>query len=96
VPRTVNTALTVAALGDRDLRRDATPDRYISLRSATRARGRRSGSPDLRRLSRYPYMSDVIVIPWSRYGKKRLYVKTADGTEIGHVDLVHRCRRGDG
>ena len=23
-------------------------------------------------------MSDVTVVPWSRYGKKRLYVKTAD------------------
>lgn len=33
-------------------------------------------------------MSDVTVVPWSRYGKKRLYVKTADGREIGHVDLL--------
>lgn len=33
-------------------------------------------------------MSDLAVVPWSRYGKKRLYVKTADGTEVGHIDLV--------
>lgn len=33
-------------------------------------------------------MSDLAVAPWSRYGKKRLYVKTADGTEVGDIDLV--------
>ncbi|MCB0995945.1 MAG: NERD domain-containing protein [Acidimicrobiales bacterium] len=33
-------------------------------------------------------MSDLAVVPWSRYGKKRLYVKTSDGTEVGHIDLV--------
>lgn len=33
-------------------------------------------------------MSDITVVPWSRYGKKRLYVKTSDGTEVGHVDLL--------
>ena len=33
-------------------------------------------------------MSDLAVVPWSRYGKKRLYVKTADGTEVGHIDSV--------
>jgi len=33
-------------------------------------------------------MSDITVVPWSRYGRKRLYVKTSDGTEVGHVDLV--------
>ena len=33
-------------------------------------------------------MSDITAVPWSRYGKKRLYVKTSDGTEVGYVDLV--------
>ena len=33
-------------------------------------------------------MSDFTVVPWSRYGKKRLYVKTADGREIGYLDLL--------
>lgn len=33
-------------------------------------------------------MSDLAVVPWSRYGKKRLYVKTSDGMEVGHIDLV--------
>lgn len=33
-------------------------------------------------------MSDLAVVPWSRYGKRRLYVKTADGTNVGHIDLV--------
>lgn len=33
-------------------------------------------------------MSDVTVIPWSKYGKKRLYVKTANGTDMGFVDLT--------
>jgi len=33
-------------------------------------------------------MSDLAVVPWSRYGKKRLYVKTADGAEVGHIDLI--------
>jgi len=33
-------------------------------------------------------MSDILVVPWSKNGKKRLYVKTADGTAIGHVDLI--------
>ena len=33
-------------------------------------------------------MSDLAVIPWSKYGKKRLYVKTADGMDVGHIDLV--------
>jgi hypothetical protein len=32
-------------------------------------------------------MSHLAVVPWSRYGKKRLYVKTADGRDIGHIDL---------
>lgn len=33
-------------------------------------------------------MSDLVVTPWSKYGKKRLYVKTVDGTDVGHIDLV--------
>lgn len=33
-------------------------------------------------------MSDLAVAPWSRYGKRRLYVKTADGMDVGHIDLV--------
>lgn len=37
--------------------------RHISLHSATRAPAQRSGPPDLRRSRRYPYMSDVTVVP---------------------------------
>lgn len=32
--------------------------------------------------------SPLVVTRWLRYGKRRLYVKTADGTEVGWVDLV--------
>lgn len=30
----------------------------------------------------------VVVKPWKRYGKHRLYVNRADGTTLGHVDLT--------
>lgn len=30
---------------------------------------------------------DVLVKPWSQYGKDRLYVNLADGTTLGYVDL---------
>jgi hypothetical protein len=33
-------------------------------------------------------VADVIETRWRRYGKDRVYVKSADGVEIGHVDLV--------
>jgi Nuclease-related domain len=33
-------------------------------------------------------MSSLIEVPWNRYGHKRVYLKTADGVEVGHVDLI--------
>ena len=33
-------------------------------------------------------VAEVIETRWRRYGKDRVYVKTADGVEIGHVDLI--------
>ena len=33
-------------------------------------------------------VADVIETRWRRYGKDRVYVKSADGVELGHVDLV--------
>ncbi len=35
-------------------------------------------------------MSQLIETRWTRYGKDRVYVKTADGADVGHVDLVTR------
>jgi hypothetical protein len=36
-------------------------------------------------------MADLIETRWTRYGKDRVYVKTADGVDVGHVDLVSRA-----
>jgi hypothetical protein len=33
-------------------------------------------------------MSSLIEVPWNRYGHKRVYLKTADGVQVGHVDLI--------
>lgn len=35
-------------------------------------------------------MTQLIETRWTRYGKDRVYVKTADGDDVGHVDLVAR------
>lgn len=35
-------------------------------------------------------MAQLIETRWTRYGKDRVYVKTPDGAEVGHVDLVTR------
>jgi len=35
-------------------------------------------------------VTPLIETRWTRYGKDRVYVKTADGAEVGHVDLVAR------
>ena len=31
---------------------------------------------------------DAVTTRWTKYGKDRLYVKTPDGTEVGHIDLL--------
>jgi Nuclease-related domain len=33
-------------------------------------------------------MTDLTTTRWKRYGKDRLYVKTTDGVDVGHVDLL--------
>ena len=43
------------------------------------------GSPDLRTMRRTPTCPTS---RWSRYDKKRVYVRPSYGTEVGHVDLV--------
>jgi len=35
-------------------------------------------------------VTQLIETRWTRYGKDRVYLKTADGADIGHVDLVAR------
>ena len=35
-------------------------------------------------------MAELIETRWRRYGKDRVYVKTVDGVDVGHVDLVAR------
>ena len=35
-------------------------------------------------------MAELIESRWTRYGKDRVYVKTADGIDFGHVDLIVR------
>ncbi|MGE0306863.1 MAG: nuclease-related domain-containing protein [Acidimicrobiia bacterium] len=35
-------------------------------------------------------MTQLIETRWTRYGKDRVYLKTADGDHVGHVDLVAR------
>lgn len=37
-----------------------------------------------------PSVAQLIETRWTRYGKDRVYVKTPDGAEVGHVDLVTR------
>ena len=36
------------------------------------------------------FVTQLIETRWTRYGKDRVYVKTADGDDVGHVDLVAR------
>ena len=33
-------------------------------------------------------MSELTETRWTRYGKDRVYVRTAEGLDVGHVDLV--------
>lgn len=33
-------------------------------------------------------MTDLVTTRWTGYGKDRLYVKTPDGTAVGHIDLL--------
>ncbi len=33
-------------------------------------------------------MTDLMTTRWTRYGKDRLYVKTRDGIDVGHIDLL--------
>jgi len=35
-------------------------------------------------------VGQLIETRWKRYGKDRVYVKTAEGNDVGHVDLVER------
>ena len=35
-------------------------------------------------------MTQLIETRWKRYGNDRVYVKTADGDDVGHVDLLQR------
>ena len=35
-------------------------------------------------------VTQLIETRWKRYGKDRIYVKTVEGNDIGHVDLVER------
>ena len=35
-------------------------------------------------------MTQLIETPWKKYGKHRVYLKTAEGDDVGHVDLVSR------
>ena len=35
-------------------------------------------------------MPHLIETRWKQYGKDRIYVKTVEGNDIGHVDLVER------
>ena len=35
-------------------------------------------------------MTQLIETRWKRYGKDRIYVRTADGDDVGHVDLVEQ------
>ncbi|MGC1512989.1 MAG: nuclease-related domain-containing protein [Acidimicrobiales bacterium] len=35
-------------------------------------------------------MTQLIETRWKRYGKDRVYVKTSEGDEVGHVDLVEQ------
>jgi hypothetical protein len=35
-------------------------------------------------------VTQLIETRWKRYGKDRVYVKTADGDDVGHVDLVEQ------
>jgi hypothetical protein len=34
-----------------------------------------------------PFMANLVETRWTRFGHDRVYLKTADGTQIGHVDL---------
>jgi hypothetical protein len=36
-------------------------------------------------------MSELTETRWTRYGKDRVYVRTAEGLDVGHVDLVAHC-----
>ena len=36
-------------------------------------------------------MVGLVETRWRRYGKDRVYVRTVDGVEVGHVDLVAGC-----
>lgn len=36
-------------------------------------------------------MSELTETRWTRYGKDRVYVRTAEGLDVGHVDLVAQC-----
>ncbi len=36
-------------------------------------------------------MSELTETRWTRYGKDRVYVRTADGLDVGHVDLIAQC-----
>ena len=36
-------------------------------------------------------MSELTKTRWTRYGKDRVYVRTAEGLDVGHVDLVAQC-----
>ena len=35
-------------------------------------------------------VTQLIEKRWKRYGKDRVYVKTSEGNEVGHVDLVEQ------
>lgn len=35
-------------------------------------------------------MTQLIETPWKKYGKHRVYLRTAEGDDVGHVDLVSR------
>ena len=36
-------------------------------------------------------MSELTETRWTRYGKDRVYVRTTEGLDVGHVDLVAQC-----
>lgn len=63
----------------------ATPLR--SIVEATREGRAPAEYVPLHRLEDTPGAGPLVVVPWSRWGKHRLYVNTADGEQVGWVDL---------
>ncbi len=79
----ISPAALIARIGDQSAARMVDPMTIAKPRWANRVQSHAERADT-------QFVTQLIETRWTRYGKDRVYLKTADGDDVGHVDLVAR------